>query len=184
MTIPFGPEYGFGGLRGTLASPPNLRPIGNGGPGDVVMGKALVLPLPEDSPIPDAHEFNVQGSIASAVAQNNILVPNTTVNIPALNMGVLTGVSIYIDNMLLATNVTYTVRYNGAPIPGYTGLTMFPRVAPFVGNTFASKYRFNGEGVLDVIFSNIDGGAYVVGAALSGWFWPCASDVRWKQRGE
>jgi hypothetical protein len=181
MTIPFGPEYGFGGPRGTLAAPPNLRPMD----GDVQMGKMLILPLPEDSPIPDAHEFNVVGSIASAVVNAApILIPGTVVNIPNLNMGVLTGVSIYIDNMLLATNVTYTVRYNGAPIPGYQGLSMFPRVAPFVGNTFSSKYRFNGEGVLDVVFNNLDGGTYLIGAALSGWFWPAASDVRWKQRGE
>jgi hypothetical protein len=177
--MPIAPLWGIGGRRG---GPPVSTPVNQDAP---TVGRTLFLPLPEDSPIPDAQEFNALGSVATAIVQSNIDIPLLPlIVVPASYKAVIRGVSIYINNMLATTNVTWTVRVNNNPIPGYSGLSIFPRVAPFVGNSFDAEYRFEGPATVTVSFSNIDGGAYTVGAAISGWFWPAASDLRWKFSGE
>lgn len=146
--------------------------------------RALVLFLPEQYMIPDGRGFNPQGSIATAVVQANIAITNATQAIPDNTLAVVGSVTIQITNMLATTDVTYTVLVNQTPVQGYNGISIFPRVAPFVGNTFDIPIRVRGPATIQVIFSNNDGGAYTVGAALSGWMWPVTSDQRWKAWGE
>ena len=184
MTTPFRvpPALGFGNSSGgPVQLPPHVEAE------RVEQGRAaraLTLFLPEQYMIPDGRGFNPQGSIATAAVQSNINITNATQVIPDNNLAVVSSVTIQITNMVATTNVTWTVLVNGAPVQGYNGISIFPRVAPFVGNTFDIPIRVCGPATIQVIFSNIDGGAYTVGAALSGWMWPVTSDQRWKAYGE
>jgi hypothetical protein len=85
--------------------------------------------------------------------------------------------------MLATTDVRWYVQVDSQAVAGYAPVTIFPRVAAFVGNTFDAKIRITGPATVAVFFQNIDGGAYTVGAALGGWDWPQASDDRWKSYG-
>ena len=148
--------------------------------------KALNLPLVEVFPIPGAQEFNVEGDQASVAVENNTVIATLgPVTIPQGYRAVIRSVSIYIDNMLATTNVVWSVITNGPGTSpsGYQNLRMFPRVAPFVGNTFDSMIRITGPASLQVIFSNLDGGTYQIGAALSGHLWLISAQDLWKANG-
>lgn len=176
VTLPLGPVWGLG----NGARPPVGAPSAAGPGGLPYASRSLELPLPEITPIPDAREFNPEGDVDTSIVQLNIDIPNCTQVVPVGNLYVIRGVSIYIDNMLTTTNVTFSLLANGVGVAGWTNLKMFPRAAPFVGNNFESMIRGQGEVTLKMVFSNIDGGSYKVGAALSGWLWPLTSDQRWK----
>jgi hypothetical protein len=173
------PPWGYGGPGGVVRRPPNLAP-----PGTPPIARVLSLPLPEDSPIPDAREFNKTGSVATAaVMAAPALVTGCTFVIPAATLGVVRTVSIYITNMIAATNVQWWVMVDGGAASGYDPVTIFPRVASSISNSFDSKIRVKGPATVSVVFQNFDGGAYQVGASIGGWYWPEASDERWKSFG-
>lgn len=184
--VPVSPLWGLGkggvtpvaGSVGSIPYPPDVaQHIEN-------IGRQLSVPLPEVYPIPDAHVFNAEGQVASPGAQQNINIPLLPlVQIPTGNLGVMTSFSIYVQNMLATTNITWTLLANGVAVQGYTGITIFPGVSPRAANTFDIPVRFTGEQNLTIVFTNTDGGAYLIGAAISGWFWPTSSDRRWKSAG-
>ncbi len=179
MTAPFivGPPFGFGsGTKGGVMTPvqSGMTPAA---------GRSLDIPLPEIYPIPEAKEFNPSGTIATAAVEVGTIT-GATIVIPSGNLGVIRNFTIYISNMVAATNVTYTLLVNGQPQQGYQALSMFPRVSPFVSNGFDCFIRVTGEATITVSFSNIDGGAYTVGAAFGGWYWPQQSDTRWRELGQ
>lgn len=157
--------------------------------GLVQVPKHVPVYLPELYPIPDAQEFNPSGSASTAAVQTDIeiaLTPtifNGTNQIPKGAIGVIRGFSIYITNMLTTTTVSWTLRVNGAPAGGYGALTMFPRAQSFVGNSFDCFIRIPNGAVISVTYSNPDGGTYVVGASISGWYWPEVSGKRWLEEG-
>lgn len=184
MTTPLRvpPVFGFGSAAGgPVQLPPHVESE-RAAQGQAL--RAVYLPLPEIFMIPDGRGFNPQGSIATAAIQSNVNITGAVQIIPDNNLAVVSTVTLQITNMVATTNVTWTVLINNTPVQGYNGLSIFPRVAPFVGNTFDIPIRVRGPATIQVIFSNIDGGAYTVGAALSGWMWPVTSDQRWKAWGE
>jgi hypothetical protein len=179
MTMPAMPQpIGFGSQGNPVMVPPNIGTAGQ------VNGFTLILPLPEDSPIPDAHEFNQQGQILASVGnKNNVDITGTDLDIPDNNFGVITGVSLQISNMLATTLVSWSLLIQNVAPAGYGNMTIFPRAAPFVSNAFSCKIRFQGAATIRVVYTCTDGGTYDIGAAFSGWFWPENSDARWKAYG-
>lgn len=178
MTLPVSPPFGFG----NGGSPPISSPSA-GGLFPSPATRTIDFPLPEVLPIPDAREFNPEGDVDTGAIEANISIPGCSQIVPIGNLYVVRGISIYIDNMLTTTNVTFSLLANGVGVAGWTGLKMFPRVAPFVGNSFDAMIRGSGDVTLQMVYSNLDGGAYKVGASFSGWLWPVTSDQRWKQGG-
>lgn len=180
-------NHGFPALRfGSTqdAATASINPT-TGAPNTPVV-KALQLPLVEQFPIPGAQEFNVEGDQSSVAVENNTTIATLgPVAVPQGYRAVIRSVSIYIDNMLPTTNVVFSVLLNGPGTSpsGYQNLRMFPRTAPFVGNTFDSIIRITGPASITVIFSNLDGGTYQIGAALSGHLWLISAQDLWKANG-
>ena len=179
--IPVSPIFGLGNGRGGGAGgivyPPDVEQhLEN-------VGRTLSIPLPEVFPIPDARVFNAECQQASAIAQTFVLGFTPAVEIPAGYYGIVTSFTIYVQNMLATTNVTFSLLSNGNPVQGFAPLTIFPGASPRAANTFDTPQRFTGDVTLTVSITNGEGGSYLLGAALSGWFWPIASDRRWKSAG-
>lgn len=146
------------------------------------IGRQLQVYLPEVYPIPSAVEFNTSVSKATAAAETNIDI-GLTVQLPESNIGIVRGVTIEITDMLTTTNVTWSMLFNGAPVPGYNNLSIFPRSAPFVSNAFDSFVRVPQGVKITFNYTNTDGGTYTIGAAVSGWFWPQSLGNLWVQHG-
>lgn len=178
--IGVGQPFGFGsGVAGPVVTPPNQRE-------DIARARAaraLILPLPEQYMIPSGVGFNPEGETATAAVQANVVIAGATIAVPQNMLGVVASVTLYITNMLATTNVTFTVLRDGNPIAGYQALKIFPRVSPFVANTFDIPIRVTGPSTITVQFNNNDGGTYVVGAALSGWLWGVTAGQQWQAAG-
>lgn len=159
-----------------------------------LLRKVVPIFLPEDAPIPDATEFNASGTTATAVVQSNVAIALSPavgdtagqIRLPQGNVGRISSVIISITDMLPTTVVTFTLRINSAPVPGYANIAMTPRTAPYVSNTFsapACRVLVPQGGQISAVFTNTDGGSYVVGMVVGGWFWPDASGKRWTRMG-
>jgi hypothetical protein len=179
--LPTAPIFGLGNDGIPVMVPPTQ--LGEGGTPPLVSDITQQIFLPELYPIPDAKEFNQTGSQATAAVAFNQVIAGTTITVPQNTFGVVRGVTFYITNMLTSTNVTYSLIINNQPVMGYNQEIIFPRAAPFVSNGYDSMIRFQGPATLTINFDNRDGGTYVVGGTISGWFWPQASDARWRRFG-
>lgn len=170
------------GAGGTVVSPPGVVA---GDPATTVasIDRTLELPLPDVYPLPDAVQFNVSGAKTSVGAESNVPIPGAVIVIPDNMLCRLALLNIDLDNMLTTTVVSFSVLANMNPIAGFSALTPFARVAPSIGQEFDMFVRLSGPLTIQVVYTNSDGGTYPVGASLSGWYWPVASDVRWKARG-
>lgn len=169
-------------------------PFAERGARPMVLPRHVPIYMPEVYPIPDAQEFNPSGSRTTAAAETQQItllpatgagegVPTGVIQLPKNNIGIIRGFSIYITDMLSTTDMAWTLLVNGAPAGGYGTLKMFPRAASFVGNNFDCFIRLPSGAQVSVIFTNTDGGTYVVGASISGWFWPETSGKRWLDTG-
>lgn len=185
FSLPVGPPWGMGqGGNPVMVPPSSLGPGGR----PMVSSLSMQIPLPEVFPIPSAHEFNPLGSVNSAaVSANPIEIVGgqgtTLLNVPDGNIGIIRGVNLYITDMLTTTNVVWSVTVEGASPQGFDRISIFPRVAPFVSNSFDAAIRFTGPARIVMTFQNLDGGTYVIGGSYSGWYWPTAADAQWRRFG-
>jgi hypothetical protein len=175
-------------LLGSLGEGPGsgtgsaLVPAGGAAPAPAVAGgvqQELQLPLPEVFPIPGSQEFNPLGYTTTAVVQSNIIIPNASVQLPPYNIGIIRSVGLYLSNMSAATDVLWSLLFNGAPVVGYTNLTMFPRVLASAVSNFDTYIRIPQNTLVTAEFSNLDGGSYTVGLSFSGWYYPLPNATRW-----
>jgi hypothetical protein len=167
------------------------EPLEEGAP-ELSRGLPRYVPVfsPELYPIPDAQEFNPAGSIATAAVESKAIpiAPQygpdaSAITLPGGNIGIIRSFSISITNMLTTTNVTFTLLVNGGPVGGYGGISITPRVSPYVNIPFDCFIRLPNAAKVTASFNNIDGGNYVVGVTFGGWFWPLTSGIRWMQFG-
>jgi hypothetical protein len=64
---------------------------------------------------------------------------------------------------------------NGAPVPGYSPLTILGRNgAASVGRSWSGPLRILVPlgGIVSWLIQDVDGGNYTAGTAYYGWFWP------------
>lgn len=179
FSLPVGPPWGIG--KG--GHPPVGVP--SSGEDPIMAGLNLQIPLPQVFPIPDAKEFNVEGHIAgTGITAAPIAITNATFTIPDSTFGRLSGVTLYVNDMTPTTAISWTVFINQGSPSGFTAMTMFPRAATSVSNSFDAFVLFEGPAIVKVVYSQTDAGLNLIGAAFSGWFWPKASDRRWKATGQ
>ena len=89
--------------------------------------------------------------------------------LPANSIGVIRSIDLYINATLTTTNVTWSLEVNGAAVPGYGQMTIFPRVAQSVSRGFDSLVFLPQGALITVTVTNVDGAAYQVGASYQGW---------------
>lgn len=183
LSQPGGEIWGIGSGHGgaPVPSPLGMPPGINAATGGMIPRQLMIFP-PEIYPIPDAQEFNLEGDIAS-VGAGTVQIPVATIQLQSGYVGIIRGFSIYIDDMLATTNVLYSLLINGSAPAGYGLIKMFPRAAPSVSNGFESFVRVPDSALISVKAQNIDGGTYIVGAAISGWIWPKSAGDRWISAG-
>lgn len=176
-TGPGGVSYGAppGGGGGSFAAHQNAG----------ALRQVITLFLPEERPIPSAQIFeNELGSKSTVVAEQNVAIPGASVIIPQGCVARLSSVNLYVDNLLTTSNLTFSVLFEGSPIPGLSNIPIFPgEVARDVEN-FDVFVRIPRSGTISVTYTNNDGGTYIVGAALGGWFWNDAAGKQYMQQGQ
>lgn len=154
------------------------------GPGPYAMlPKVLNIPLPWLEPFPDAQFFNVSANKSTSVGETGISITGSKSQIGQGVIGVLRSFTVNINDMTPATNVVFTLMVNGGPVPGFGQISMFPRNAASVSNSFDCMIILPVSATIEVFYNNADGGSYLVGASYGGWQYPEASARRWMMTG-
>lgn len=134
--------------------------------------------LPEEFPIPGAIEFQRNGfaNLAGAGSAVTLLRYDN----PSSSYGIVRALGGGVDSMTAVTDVTFSLRVNGAPVPGWGQWRLFPGPAARVsGNVDTWVLLWPGD-VVELVIINTDGALYTVGGSFSGWSWAVASDVAWR----
>jgi hypothetical protein len=159
----------------TLPSPADL----SSAPPTDSLQRILTFKQPSSEEIPLAVDFNTLGFKTSVAPEIGILIPGATFIMQKGYVGRLETVIFYVANLLLSSVITFTVLQDFSPLPGLTNIAIFPGVAARVSNIIDGKWLLPDGCRLDVEYTNTDGGAYTVGAALSGWSWPEQAGKQW-----
>lgn len=145
----------------------------------VVTGVTVLRFPPQQYPIPDARGFTLFDQV-DTVGVNQLLTPaGLVIAMPVGYTGVVRSITIDVNDIAATTDLRYSLRIGGTPVPGYDSLRHFPRVAASVSRDFDAYIVIPDGRTLDVLVTNVDGGAHKVGGSITGWSWPTTSGKRW-----
>ena len=128
---------------------------------------------PRDAPPPGHVPFRGQQQATIAGPASQALA---SIKLSAKSLGVIRDYSVEVDNLLAASNITFTLRINGGPVAGQT-YKLVPFGSPHVGiGLFDFASRFYVEvptaGTMDVFVTIGDANAYLIGVQYAGWSYP------------
>lgn len=156
--------------------------VGRQGPGGgpLPVSAALQYYLPEIFPIPGASEFDRFTHINSPGA--GTLTPAALqLRLPQGNIGIIRVITAGVDNMTIATRISFRIRINQGVVQGSAGaFQLFAGAAARVTGSADVFVRIPAGSLVDLAIVNTDGAAYDVGAGYSGWFWADALGRAWR----
>ena len=144
----------------------------------------MVIFLPEERPIPGATIFNTVGQFTTVAAQSGVAIPNAGLQIPLGSVGRIDSITLWVVNLLQTSQLSFSIRFNGGAIPGFNNLALFPGVVARATENFSVFIRVPQGVLIDAAFTNTDGGSYIVGVGISGWFWPESLGRLYQQQGQ
>ena len=157
---------------------PSIQGDGMGAPTGPQMqpiSRSLMVPPPWMFPPGDAARYifreEDQTLAAGPVAQTEMA--GSVFQIPTQNVAVIRELNFTINNMLITTDITFRLLFNGAAVEGNI-FKIFPRAASSVSIAFPAESTVIHvpESVRVAITVQVgDAGAYQVGCSWRGWFY-------------
>lgn len=127
---------------------------------------------------PQATDFNVFATLTGLDTANTTPpaeFPASVFNVPGGNIAVIRSVSILANNLLVSSNLRWTLLVNSTPTTGWTQLTINPRAAGSVEVSWTPEETFIAipEGSrISWVVQVLDGGTYQLSVSYHGWFYP------------
>lgn len=143
---------------------------------------SMVVFPPEIYPTADAQTFNVVGTATlgpGPVASTVIAGP---LQLPTNMVGVVREITLVVNNVLVTSLVTFSLRFNQGPVPGFDNLFIAPRAAASVAVSYPpeSVLQRVGDGTtIDISAVVADAGTYQMTATFRGWWYPKDTVVGW-----
>jgi len=142
------------------------------------------LYLPNERPIPGATLFNISGQQTTTLAQNNVLIPGAALELPTNALARIDNLTLFVQALQPTSQLTFDLLFNSRPVPGFTQLSIFPGLAALFVDPYDIFLDVPKNTLIQVRFTNTDGGSYLMGASFSGWFWAEAAGRAWIQNGQ
>lgn len=134
---------------------------------------------PWQFPFPGSTDYRVNDVLASGGA-GITKGPTWSFQLPSTCRGIIREVFWAVANLTTASVISWTLRINQQPIPGWQNLTVFPGIVPRVTVSDDSMIPVPFGATVDIIFTNTDGAVYPqVGAGFSGHYWDQAAEDAW-----
>ena len=124
-----------------------------------------------------ATDFQLQSTLVARTSANTPAIFPELVQIPQGNVAVIRSVALLANNLLVTSDLRWTIRTDGVPMIGWNRITIPPRAAGSVEVSYGpdETYAHVAEGrLIDVQFEVIDPGSYQVSVSLHGWFYSAA----------
>lgn len=155
-------------------APGSAPPQGPGGPPSIQqLGGSIQIPPWYLVEYPSAQDWNIQSLNFTATGSTTTTVPSFSYTVPAQNVSVIKFVKWDIQTVLNTTNLTLTLRRNGAPIPGWAGIACDPIAATGIILPFNDLVVRLAQG--DVVTASVTEGAgttYTCSLHMQGWHVP------------
>jgi len=146
-------------------------------------------PIPKSAQIPpywlykppEGIDFymNETGVLAAGAGSTLILASVPAIFLTPNYEGATQSVAIFVDAPTTDIDVTWTLRFREAPVPGWDRLTTFPRSATNLSIEFPGIVQCGPGTKIDVLVTNNNAfGPWTVGAEVTGWSWPRISRQR------
>ena len=131
-----------------------------------------VVQVPAPDVVPPAGSVSVNTLVQANTVGAGDVQALATFQVPDNSVLIVPGVTFYIDDMVQATNILFSCFENGAPVPGYNNVQIFPGVVARASQGFDVTIRIHEAALFTVTATNVDGGAHLIGAAFQGWHMP------------
>lgn len=151
------------------AAPAELE--GGSAPG---IGRELSVPPWFDTRPPLAQEIGpVRAFQPGFTAANTPApIPGSAFTLPASRIGVIRSLSFAVNNLLLTSAITFTVRINQSPVQGWARIPIFQVASPFLTTAYGPDETWiyvPESSTVDVEVNVTDAGTYQLGADYHGW---------------
>lgn len=129
-----------------------------------------------------SQDFNVSewAMTLPAGAGSTVVSTIAVFEAPASMVGWLQNFSLYLLTPTAATTVSFAIRINQGPVPGFDNYQNSPGVANLYREDYNDiRVRIPMGGVVDVLVTNLGaGGPWTVGCRLAGWYHSSADELR------
>ncbi len=166
----------FGG-GGSISQP------GPGGvPAPAVGGPQVAVPVPWNVRPPGAREINRDANGVGINAANSpFALPGASFVLPTNHVGVIRSVVLSVNNMVAASQLSWTFIINRVAIEGWNGLTIFPRAAGSVSVAYGPEETFiflpeQSTVTVQITVAAGDALTYQGGVSYHGWSYPKSLD--------
>jgi hypothetical protein len=182
--FPYGRGRDIGaGIPLDIANRGVLRPRGEGGtaaPAGAPMferrqrpQKVIAVAPANEFPIPSAQMLFAHAETLTLAAGAGSVIAGPSFQLPQGNVGVINGVTLFINSPDTTTDIIFTLLINDAPVPGLDALSEFPRVANNLDRTFAAAVLVPNGGLIEGLITNQSAaGPWTVGMDFVGWHMP------------
>lgn len=126
---------------------------------------------------PTGQDINLLAQNAFPLGGGTVQLTSLSLSLDQGTMGVIRGIDVYVNDMTPSTDVTFTLTFNGNPVPGYGNLKPFPRTAASVTQSFDVILYIPAGTTINVSVTDTDGAAYLVGYGYQGWTVPTNIDA-------
>ncbi len=151
------------------------NPVGNDSGAAAGVTNFVQLAPWTDPPLSSTPLFLSAKSAIAAAANAQVstmataALANLTRTMNANEQGVIRGFTLFLDNPVVTSNVLWTLLVGGKPVPGLVNVTILGRAAASISRSLSVLVLVPPSNRVDVLITNVDGGAYNVGADLEGW---------------
>jgi len=136
----------------------------------------VALNPPTDVRPPSARDFTLSGTLAgAAVGTTPAVIPGAAFVVPVGNVGVIRSVVFLVNNLLLTSQVSFTLTFNAGAVEGWSNIPVAARVAASVSTSFGPEETalpVPENTAIAVVVTVLDGAVYQVSTIIHGWFYP------------
>lgn len=136
---------------------------------------SMVAFPPEIYPTKDAQSFNVVGTATLGPGPVPLTVVAGPLVLPTNMVAVVREITLVVNALLTTSLITFSLRFNQGPVPGFDNLFIAPRAAASVASSYPpdSVLQRVGDGTtIDIAAVVADAGTYQMTATFRGWWYP------------
>jgi hypothetical protein len=128
---------------------------------------------PSFAPPPGAQDFQRTGRSTVAGPSTTTILGNTTFTIPRGSVGYIRSLTWDANALSVTSDISFTVLFNQAPVPGWQDLRLFPRAASSASLAYSpdETYIWVPDGqTISLQVTVTDGASYLIGGQYHGWY--------------
>ena len=136
----------------------------------------MVMFPPEIYPSKEAQSFNITGTATIGPGPTALAALTAAFQLPVNMIAVVREITLNVNALLVTSLITFSLRFNQGPVPGFDNLFVAPRAAASVSIAYSPEsvlVRVPDGSTIDIAVVVADvGGTYQMTANFRGWWYP------------